>query len=62
MSKKPKVVIFRNPVYIVYILAGVALFLLSAEIANSGTSNLENSIFSSVNGLHNWFFPVFFLT
>ncbi|MEI6237519.1 MAG: flippase-like domain-containing protein, partial [Candidatus Saccharibacteria bacterium] len=51
----------RNPVYIVYILAGVALFLLSAEIANSGTSNLENSIFSSVNGLHNWFFPVFLL-
>ncbi len=42
---------YRNPVYLLYVIAGVALFLLSALVASRGTSPLEVYSFRFFNSI-----------
>lgn len=44
----------RNPVYIAYMLAGAALFILSALMASNGAGPFEISLFRLFNGLPSW--------
>ena len=52
---------YRNPVYIVYILAGVLLFLLGRLIVASGVGNLEIYLFRFFNSLPGFLTPLFIL-
>ena len=50
---------YRNPVYIVYALMSVLLFLFAAFIANEGAGPIEVSIFRTFNSLNNNFIYLF---
>lgn len=54
MSKQPKQAVFRNPIYVFYIVGGIVLFILGALIANNGSGTVETSLFRSVNELPGW--------
>lgn len=61
MTKNLRQVTFRNPVYIVYVLFGIVLFLITADIASRGVDSLESSIFRAVNQLPEVSLPFFLL-
>ncbi len=52
---------YRNPVYIVYILAGIVLFLLGQLIVLSGVGDLEIFTFRVFNSLPGFLSPIFVL-
>lgn len=60
-QKKSKRVVYRNPIYVIYVLVGIALFVLGALIADGGSGKLENSVFNAINNLPQFLLPLFML-
>lgn len=51
--------VYRNPVYIVYVLVGVTTFLLSVLLVDDGTGLLEVGVFRFFNNMGDWAYPIF---
>ena len=54
-ANKTKRIAYRNPIYVVYILFGTALFSLGALYANEGSGPLETALFNALNHLPDFF-------
>lgn len=52
---------YRNPVYLVYALIGIAVFIGGFFIANSGVGPIELALFNFVNGIGDWAYRPFWL-
>ncbi len=50
---------YRNPIYLLYSIIAVPIFLVSMAIAGSGTSILEQNIFRTINALSSHFLVLF---
>lgn len=60
-NQKPKRVVYRNPIYVIYVLAGIGLFIFGALIADGGSGKLETSIFNAINNLPQFLLPLFLI-
>jgi undecaprenyl-diphosphatase len=60
-SEKTKRIAYRNPIYVVYIVFGILLFVLGALVANGGSGPFETALFNTLNHLPDIFLPVFLL-
>lgn len=52
---------YRNPVYVVYVFAGLLLFLLGALIASGGVGPIETALFTVFNRLPSWLTGIFLI-
>jgi undecaprenyl-diphosphatase len=60
-SEKTKRIAYRNPIYVVYIVFGIALFVLGALVANGGSGPFETALFNTLNHLPDFLLPLFLL-
>ena len=60
-TQKTKRIAYRNPIYVVYVVFGITLFILGAAFANGGSGPVETAVFNAINHLPEVFLPLFLL-